>query len=84
MCEKLLIRSVHLCEVVHASEEDIDLDDFVEGGTSFFKDGRKVVDAEFGHLGYGGGWLSEDLAGGRAGNLAGAVDCLGCGNGLGL
>lgn len=36
---------VHLGKVAHVGEEDVDLDDFVEGGAGGFENGRQVLDA---------------------------------------
>jgi hypothetical protein len=70
MRKELLIDRIHLREVIHASQEHIDLDDLVDIGACGFEDGREVLDAEFGHLGDGRGGLGEDLACGSAGYLA--------------
>lgn len=53
MRKELLIRSIHLREVIHASQEHIDLDDLRDIGAGFLEDGGQVLDTEFGHLGDG-------------------------------
>lgn len=75
MCEELLVNPVHLDKVIHGSQKDIDLDDLGERAACCFEDGGEVLDAEFGHLGDCGGGLGEDFASWRARDLAGAVDC---------
>lgn len=84
MCEELLIGPIHLHEVIHACQEHIDLNHLRNIGASGFQDGREILDAEFSHLGDGGGRLCEDFAGRCAWDLAGAVDCGGGGYSLGL
>lgn len=74
MREELLVRAVHLSEVVHSGDEHVDLDDLLERGSSGLENGRQVGDALLGHLGDGVGGQGEDLAGGSAWDLAGAVD----------
>jgi len=78
--------SVHLGEVVHGRQEDVDLDDLGDVGPAGLQHRGEVLDAELGHLRYAGARLREDLARGRAWDLARAVDgarrgyCLGlCG-----
>lgn len=51
MLEKSLINPVHLSEIIHRSQEDIDLDNLFDGGASGGKDGGEVLDAELGHGG---------------------------------
>lgn len=36
---------VHLGKVGHVGEEDVDLDDLLEGGAGGLEDGRQVLDA---------------------------------------
>lgn len=84
MGEELLVRAVHLSEVVHSRDEHVDLDDLLERGSSGLEDIRQVGDALLGHLGDGVLGLGEDLAGGGAGDLAGAVDGVAGLDGLGV
>ncbi|KFY06950.1 hypothetical protein V492_07594 [Pseudogymnoascus sp. VKM F-4246] len=72
--EELLVGAVHLSKVVHGGDENVDLDDLLDGGSGGLEDGRQVADALLGHLGNGVGGQGEDLAGGSAWDLAGAVD----------
>lgn len=51
VCEELLVCGIHLREVVHASQEDIDLDDLRDIRAGLLEDCGEVLDAEFGHLG---------------------------------
>ena len=82
MRKELLINAIHLRKVIHARQEDVDLDDLADIGACFFEDSGQVLDAEFGHLGDCRGGLREDLARGCAGDLPAAVDCGGSGDGL--
>lgn len=82
--EELLVSAVHLSEVVHGRDEHVDLDDLLERGSGGLEDIRQVGDALLGHLGDGVRGLGEDLAGGRAGDLAGAVDGAAGLDGLGV
>ena len=84
MRKELRINTIHLGEIVHASQEHIDLDDFLERRVSFGEDRREVQDAAFGHLGDARGGEREDVARAVTGDLAAAVDCGGGGDGLGL
>lgn len=72
--EELLVGSVHLSEVVHGGDENVNLDNLLERRASSFENSRQVGDALLGHLADVVGSQGEDLAGGRAWNLAGAVD----------
>jgi hypothetical protein len=74
MRKKLLINPIHLHKVIHARQEHIDLDDLLQRRAGGCEDRGEVLDAELGHLGDGGGWLGQEVAGGRAWDLAGAVD----------
>ena len=57
-----LINAVHLCEMRHICDKHIYFDSPLERGSSFFKDGGEVRDAEFSHgCDRGGG--REKLAG---------------------
>jgi hypothetical protein len=49
------VHLVHLGKVVHAREEDVDLDDIVEAGACGLEDGLQVLDAAVG--------VSLDVAG---------------------
>ena len=40
-----LVDLVHGGEVVHIGEEDVDLDDVLDGGAGLLEDGRQVLDA---------------------------------------
>lgn len=81
MAEVLLIDAVHLGEVVHGRQEDVDLDDLADVGAGGGEHGLDVGDAALGQLADAAG---EDLTTGRAGDLSGAVDGGGGGDGLGV
>ena len=51
MLKKCLINPVHLGEIIHGSQENIDLDNLFEGGASGGEDSREVLDTELGHGG---------------------------------
>jgi len=72
--EELLVRGVHLGEVVHGGDEDVDLDDLGERGAGGGQHGRQVDDALLGHLAERVLGTREDRAAGRAGDLARAED----------
>lgn len=74
MGEELLVRLVHLGEVVHGGDEDVDLDDLCERRAGGGEHGGQVVDALLGHLADVVGAQRQDLAVGLAGDLARAVD----------
>lgn len=74
MGEELLVGSVHLSEVVHGGDEDVDLDDALEGGAGSREDGGEVLAALLSELADVVLLKGEDLAGWEGWNLAGAVD----------
>ena len=74
MREELLVRAVHLGKVVHGRDEHVDLDDLLQRGAGGGEHIRQVRDALLGHLGDAMRGEREDLAGGCAWDLAGAVD----------
>lgn len=74
MRKELLISSVHLGEVVHGGDEDVDLDDALEGGTGGLEDGGEVLAALLGELPDVVLLEGENLAGWERRDLAGAVD----------
>ena len=74
VCEELLVGSVHLGEVVHGGDEDVDLDDALEGGAGGGENGREVLAALLGELADVVGSECEDLACCEGWDLAGAVD----------
>jgi hypothetical protein len=82
--EELLVHGVHLGEVVHGGQEHVDLDDLVERGPRGREHRAEVLDAQLRHLRDARRRLREDLAAGRAGDLARAVDRVGGAYGLGL
>jgi hypothetical protein len=82
--EVLLVRGVHLHEVVHGGQEHVDLDDLADAGAGLLEHGREVVDAELGHLADRGLAEGQDLAFGGAGDLTAAVDGGGGDDGLRL
>lgn len=84
MGEQLLVHAVHLCEVVHARQEHVDLDDLFDRRPRGLEHGGKVLDALLRHLRDAVRRLREDLARGCAGDLPGAVDRVGGGDCLGL
>jgi hypothetical protein len=84
MRKELLINAIHLHETIHSRQEHVDLDNLLNRRASGFENCRQILDAEFCHGGDGRGFESEDFTGGRAGNLARAVDCGGGGYCLGL
>lgn len=84
MREELLVHAVHLREVVHARQEHVDLDDLLDRGPRSGEHGAEVADAQLRHLRDGGLRLRQDLALWCAGDLAGAIDRGGRGDGLGL
>jgi len=53
--EELLISGIHLGKGVHSGQEDVYLDDFLEGGAGGKEDGGEVLDAES----VGLAWLGE-------------------------
>jgi hypothetical protein len=68
MCEVLLKDAVHLSEVCHVVEEDIDLDDLLNGCVGLLQDGNDVLAALCGLVGdatldQGAGLVGGDLAG---------------------
>lgn len=82
--EELLVHGIHLSEVVHGGQEHVDLDDLVERGPRGREHRAEVLDAQLRHLGDARRGLCEDLAAGRARDLARAIDRV-CGtDGLGL
>ena len=40
-----LVYLIHLRKIVHAAQEDVDLDHFLEVGTGFLQNGTKILDA---------------------------------------
>lgn len=40
-----LVHLIHLCKVIHVSQEYINFDDFLDGRSSFFEDSSEVLDA---------------------------------------
>ena len=82
MCEEFLICSIHLSEVVHSRQENVDFHDLADIGSRSFEDGRQIVDAEFGHFGDRGGLEGEEGARGIAGDLSGTVDRRRCSDSL--
>jgi hypothetical protein len=82
--KELLIHAIHLGEMAHIRQEDADLDNTGEVRAGGLQHGAHVLDAELGHLGDAGAGRGQDLAVGLAGDLAGDVDAVGGGDGLGL
>lgn len=70
MLKELLINTIHLREIIHRRQKDIDFDHLLDRGAGSAEDGGQVLDAELGHRGDGGGFEGQDLAGGPAGDLA--------------
>lgn len=68
MGEELLIGSVHLGEVGHISEEDVDLDDLVNTGPGSVQNGLDVIAAG---LCLFADVALDEVAGSISGNLAG-------------
>jgi hypothetical protein len=68
-------------EVGHVGDEDIDLDDLLNGGTGLLENGLEVLDALSRQLLDGAG---DDVAVDVGGDLARAVDCVGGLDGLGV
>lgn len=77
----LLVDAVHLGEVVHGGQEDVDLDNLADVGAGGGEHGLDVGDAALGQLADAAG---QDLAAWRARDLPGAVDGGGGGDGLGV
>ena len=85
MGEELLVHAIHFGEAIHGGEEHVHLDDLLERRACSGENGREVADAQLRHLRDGGAARErEDLARGCAGDLPGAVDRAGRGDGLGL
>ena len=84
MRKELLIRAVHLNEVVHARQENIYFHHLADVRAGGLQHGAQVLDAELRHGGDGGVGEAEDRAAGCAGDLPGAVDHAGGGDGLGV
>lgn len=74
MAEVLLISGVHLGEVVHSGDEDVDLDDLAEEGATGGEDGGEVLAALLGELADVVVLQGEDGAVGEGWDLARAVD----------
>jgi hypothetical protein len=79
--KELLVHAIHLSEVRHIVQKDVDLDDLCDIWASFLEDGDDVVAA-------GGGFISDgafnEVALIVSGDLAGDVDLGSCNYGLGL
>ena len=72
MGEELLVSSVHLGKVVHGGDEDVDLNDALEGGTGGLEDGGQVLATLLGELADVVLLEGENLAGWEGWDLAGA------------
>lgn len=81
MGKVLLVRAVHLAEVGHVVEEDIDLDDARDVAAGFGEDGNDVLAA---HLGLVGDATLNEVSILVGGDLAGDVDGRACNDGLAL
>ena len=77
--EVLLVHAVHLGEVCHVVEEDVDLDDPVHGNTRL---GENTLDVLTAHLGLVCDASLDQVALGIGGDLTGDEDMGACNNGL--
>ena len=79
--EELGVLGVHLSEVVHVAEEDVDLDDLGKAGAGLGEHGLEVLEAAVGLLGDGAGHKLAGLGvegdGAAAEDKAASLDSLG-------